>query len=326
MRKTICRGINFFLETLGLTLQEKKVFSSLLWEREALAVLYQAFSQRIPKACKYPAEGIVFSKDRALQLHALLASYYEKVTAPIPLHILYDTSSPAHQAAYEEVFSLFAGRQASFTKQKSNESFADDLIKLLGAIEAEKVLFLVDDNLFIEEVDMRDFTKYDTDKFVPSLRMGLNLDRCYVLQQKQPLPALWRPEAPEEKDKLCWHWHQGVLEWGYPLSVDGHLFSTQEMTAMAKLISFRAPNTFEDNLQKFYRLFSPRLGVSYRKSRIVNIPCNKVQKENDNICGNVTPDFLLEKWQQGLQMNYRQLYGFQNNSVHQDIAFELIPR
>ncbi len=351
MRKTICSGINFFLKPLGLTLLGEKKFNSLVWEKDALAALYEARNQRVSKNCEYPVAGIVFSKDRALQLHALLSSYYEKVIPPVPLHILYDTSTPAHQKAYEEVFSLFSARHISFAKQNNWNSFSEDLIRLLLALEADKVFFLVDDILFIEDVDLWDFAKFNTDRFVPSLRMGLNLDWCYVLQKKQPWPE-WTADpdkgdkgageiiscrknaendflltgAATDGDKLYWRWDQGVYEWGYPLSVDGHLFSTGEITEIARLISFQAPNTFEDDLQKFYRLFASRLGVSYRKSRIVNIPCNKVQQENDNICGTIGPDFLLEQWQKGFQMNYRQLYGFINTSVHQDIAFELIPR
>ena len=351
MRKTICSGINFFLKPLGLTALERKTFNSLIWEREALIALYEARNQREPKDSEYPAEGIVFSKDRALQLHALLSSYYEKVIPPVPLHILYDTSTPAHQKAYEEVFSLFSGRHIAFAKQNNRDSFSADLINLLTALEADKVFFLVDDLLFIEDVDLWDFAEFNTDRFVPSLRLGLNIDWCYVLQQKQPWPA-WVPnpdqrdrgvnkiiagrknaekdflltKAATDGDKLYWRWNQGVHEWGYPLSVDGHLFSTGEITAIARWISFQAPNTFEDNLQKFSRLFSSRLGVSYRKSKIVNIPCNKVQEENDNICGTIGPDFLLEQWQKGLQMNYRQLYGVINTSVHQELAFELTPR
>jgi hypothetical protein len=179
--------------------------------------------------------------------------------------------------------------------------------------------------LFIENFDFYDFVKFDTDKTVSTLRMGLNLKNCYTIQKEQPLPEFLSSIGGEE-DKIFWKWNQGIYDWSYPLSVDGHLFSRQEIIAMTKLLRFSAPNTYEDQLQKFRRFFLIRMGVGYRKSKVVNIPCNKVQKENINICGNTHQDFLLEKWMAGYQMDYRSLYGFSNTSAHQEIPFELIRR
>jgi len=103
-------------------------------------------------------------------------------------------------------------------------------------------------------------------------------------------------------------------------------FPHKKLFAMTKLIHFSAPNTYEDQLQKFRRFFLFRMGVGYKKSKIVNIPCNKVQKENKNIYGNIHQDFLLEQWLKGYQMDYRSLYGFSNTSAHQEIPFEFIKR
>ena len=320
MNKFIHSSINFLLKRFDLILQK----SEDEWERNAFAKLYESRITHVAVSCVHPAEGFVFSRDRALQLHALLCSYSEKVVSPVPLHILYHTSTPAHQRAYEEVMKIFSDK-FSFIKQSSNNSFRDNLITLLDSVLAPKVFFLVDDVLFIENFDMGDFEKFDTDKIVPSLRMGLNLERSYTVQKEQPLPELISCAGSDE-DKIFWKWDQGANDWFYPLSVDGHFFSTQEIIAMTKLIHFSAPNTYEDQLQKFRRFFLFRMGVGYKKSKIVNIPCNKVQKENKNIYGNIHQDFLLEQWLKGYQMDYRSLYGFSNTSAHQEIPFEFIKR
>jgi len=320
MNKFIHSSINFFLKRFGLVLQK----SEDEWQRNAFARLYESRLTYVAGSSVHPAEGIVFSKDRALQLHALLCSYLEKVISPVSLHILYHTSTPAHQKAYEEVTEIFSDK-FSFIKQSSNNSFRDDLIELLDSVLAPKVFFLVDDVLFIDRFDVGDFARFDMDKIVPSLRMGLNLKKCYTVQKEQPLPELM-PCAGNNEDKIFWEWNQGVYDWSYPLSVDGHFYSTQEIIAMTRLIHFSAPNTYEDQLQKFRRFFLFRMGVGYKKSKIVNIPCNKVQKENKNICGNTHQDFLLEQWLKGYQMDYRSLYGFSNTSAHQEIPFEFIKR
>ena len=320
MNTFISSSINFLLKRFGLILQKKEDE----WERDAFAKLYESRITYVAQSGAHPAECIVLSKDRALQLHALLSSYLEKVVSPVPLHILYHTSTPSHQRAYEEVIEIFSGN-FSFIKQDTNNSFRDNLITLLDSVQTEKVFFLVDDVLFIENFDVKDFAKFDTDKKVPSLRMGLNLTRCYTVQKEQPLPELI-PCTDREEDKILWKWNHGVYDWSYPLSVDGHFFSTQEIAAMTKLIRFSAPNTYEDQLQKFRRFFLFRMGVGYKKSKIVNIPCNKVQKENKNLCGNIHQDYLLEQWLKGYQMDYRSLYGFSNISAHQEIPFEFIKR
>lgn len=318
---TFRKFINSVLKPFDLTLQD----ISLLWERNAFASLYESKTQWVDKSGDYPAECVVFSKNRALQLHALLTTYYEKVASPVPLYVLYQTTDPSHQKAYEEINSLFPNHQISLIKQGNDYSFREDLLNLLEVLTAEKVFFLVDDILFIEDFDIRDFVEFDTDKFVPTLRMGLNLKKCYTVQKEQPLPGLMA-DVIDDKDKIVWKWNQGVYDWSYPVSLDGHFFSTQEIIAMIQLLDFSAPNTLEDQLQKFRRFFSSRLGVAYKKSRIVNIPCNKVQEENKNLCGNIHQDFLLEQWQKGYQMDFKSLYCFMNESAHQEIPFNFIKR
>lgn len=320
MSNFINSGVNVLLKPFGFILQK----SEQEWEREAFAKLYESRIKYVRKSCAHLAEGIVFSKDRALQLHALLSSYLEKVVSPVPLHILYHASTSEHQLSYDKLKEMFSNK-FSFIKQSSNNSFRADLLKILDSVLAEKTFFLVDDILFIENFDMIDFAKFDTDKMVPSLRMGLNISECYVLQKEQPLPELISGSDSDE-DKIFWIWSHGIDSWSYPLSVDGHFFSTQEIKTITSLIHFSAPNTYEDQLQKFRRFFLFRKGVGYKKSKIVNIPCNKVQQENKNIYGNIHQDYLLEQWLKGYQMDYRKLYGFHNIGTHQEISFEFIKR
>jgi len=295
------------------------------WQRDAFAKLYTSRIQIENKKNEYPLECIVFSKDRAFQLHALLSSYHEKIVSSVPVYILYQTSSDSHQKAYQELIEIFSTQHISFIKQNNNISFRTDLIDLLLSIQSEKIIFLVDDIIFVENLDLNDFSKFNTDTFVPSLRMGVHLKRSYTLQQDQPIPE-WITGVIKDEDKICWKWESGILDWGYPLSVDGHLFSTREMLTISKLISFNAPNTFEDGLQKFAKLFLPRFGVCYRKSKIINIPWNMVQQEHPNLHGNINQDYLLEQWQKGYQLDYNKLYGFVNESVHQELPLEMIQR
>ena len=268
------------------------------------------------------AEAVVFSKDRALQLHALLSSYFEQVKNFAPVHLFYDSSSVEHQKSYHELIELFGDRIATIN---SGTPFRDKLIDILYSIGAPKVFFLVDDDLFIDKIDMLDLCKFDSSIFVPSLRLGQNLTYNYIYNKNQPLPP-FHNEVIDDNKFLCWKWSEGSLDWRYIFSVDGNLFSSNEIRAMAARIQFNAPNSFEYALLRFWWAFQFRYGIAYHKARIVNIPCNRVQTEVDNIKGNVHQDFLLEQWNKGMQMDYRSLYGKINISAHQDLEYGFTKR
>ena len=276
---------------------------------------------------KNPAtvDCVVFSKDRALQLHGLLSTLREKVSPFLPVHVLYRASSSSHQKAYDDVSDMFKKQDVRFIQQTSGHSFKQDLMGILCSLTCDILFFLVDDILFTEPFDLHDMLKFDTDVFVPSLRMGQNLTRCYVQQRPQQLPH-FLDQLISENDKIAWQWNEGELDWGYPLSVDGHFFAKREMAAMASLLTFRAPNSFEDQLQIFKPWFQTRYGIGYKKSRIVNIPCNRVQTERNNLSGNTHPDELLTQWQNGYQIDYKKFYGIVNESAHQEFALPLTRR
>lgn len=295
-------------------------------ELEALISLYETRSRLGTRAKRYPAECIVFSKDRALQLHALLASYNECVQPPVPVTVLYSSSNDRHQLAYDQVAELFLARPVRFVRQRSADTFGEQTLEILRHIQADKMFFLVDDNVFIDRVDITDFVGVDTERQVVSLRLGACLSRSYVVSKSQRLPP-WLPGADtDRKWQLRWRWAEGQLEWGYPISLDGHLFGTDEVYAMARVVPFHSPNSLEANLQIFNRLFLRREGVCYINPIIVNIPCNRVQAEIPNRFGDIHQQMLLDAWHDGMCMDYRKLFGMRPESTHQDVEFSLVKR
>jgi len=323
MRKILCRLINWLIRPLQLTALRQKDFAALQQTRLGITQVYLDRLRRDAAGLQDSGLAcIVFSKDRALQLHALLGSMHELATPQVPVHVLFMASSEPHRQAYDEVRRLAAGRDVHFHPQQ--RLFRQELLALLESLDCATVFFLVDDLLFIEPVDLARLAAFDCRTHVPSLRLGLNLSRCYTLQAEQARPAA--EPVPGQPELISWRWEEGEHDWGYPLSVDGHLFDRREMAIMARHAMFSAPNSFEDALQAYRDLFVGRIGVCYRKSRLVNIPCNKVQVENRNLAGTIHPDLLLVQWQQGLQMDYRQLLGVANESAHQEIPLRFTPR
>ncbi|QNF34986.1 hypothetical protein HUW51_20510 [Adhaeribacter swui] len=269
-------------------------------------------------------ELIIFSKDRAMQLYALLESIIYNFSEPIKTHILYRSSSDQQEKSYQEVRKCVAGHNFNFVKE---QSFRQDLIQLIQNIKSTKIFFLVDDIVFTEPLNIRDFVSINTNQYVASLRLGKHLNFCYTLQKEQPLPLFFQEkEAGIADDKIYWNWDEGTLDWHYPLSVDGHLFSTFEIKSMLPLMNFKAPNSLEEEMQTFAPLYLKRKGVAYWKAKILNIPCNKVQEENNNISAEEDVAYFLKKWNEGYQIDFLKLQHFVNTSVHQYVALEYVER
>lgn len=294
-------------------------------EIKLLEKILEAHTDPICSRIYNTASCIVFSMDRALQLHALLSTYFEKVKNPVPLHILWRASSEEHREAYEEVFDLFADNQVFSIYQKDREVFRDLLLTMLANIVEDKIFFLVDDIVFFNDLDLSDYLQINTHSAVGSLRLGQNLTRAYTVNQDQELPAFLK-EHGYDSNKLVWIWKTGIHDWGYPLSVDGNLFLASEIRTLAESLSFTSPNTFESSLQLYTKYFERRMGVCYQTPKIINIPINRVQIDYKNICGNFHQNDLLQAWSEGYQMNYRKIYGFVNESAHQAIDITLIKR
>lgn len=266
--------------------------------------------------------GIIFSMDRALQLHALLGSYKDLVTPGVKLTIIYRASSVAHDAAYRQVFQEYADLVV-VERQESREDFKPLLLDALSETAAEHVFFLVDDNLFVEAVDLTSFSGRASMYCVPSLRMGGNLSRSYTLQRQQAVPYFYLLESSAQESLQAWLWKYGELDWNYPLSVDGHIFQRNEILALAKTLNFDSPNRFEEQLQKFHIAFSWRLGVCYQKSRLINIPYNKVQTDIANIHGSIHQEDMLKMWSEGYRIDRKSYYGIANESAHQELPLRL---
>lgn len=273
---------------------------------------------------KLGCECIIFSKDRAMQLHGLLSSYFYFVSNTAPIHILYTCSSTEHQKSYDDLIEIFRDKEIFFIKEIS---FKEQLTSLLGEIKSYKMFFMTDDALFIDYFDLEDFTKYNTQNTVPTLSKGYDLTYCFAFDKMQDLPKFLK-KGGLESEKLMWEWslETDSPDWAYPLSVDGSLFTTKEILEIIKQTSFRAPNSLESNLQEFLPLYINRYGISYQNVKYVNIPCNIVQKEWINKSTNsMDVEFLLKKWNEGKRIHFEEFKGVDVKKV-QKAAYNFVDR
>jgi hypothetical protein len=289
--------------------------------RKQRAALLRAATETDTRAFNsaVPAEGIVFSKDRPVQLEGLLRSYFLHAANPAPLYVLWRAGTPALSRAYNEVESLYATRKVTFIRETS---FRPDLLRTLERLVSTRMFFLVDDILFLRPVDFAEIAHIDPRSELLSLRLAPSLTYCYT--RNRPLTA---PRSMIRKGKgFTWRWQDGELDWGYPQSIDGNVFDTAEMTCLARSLDFKAPNTLEMGLGKYADLLGARPGRCYAQPRLVNIPANRVQNEILNRSGGITIESLLEHWNEGLRIDVESYSGVETVSVHQALPLRFTRR
>ena len=332
--------LNRILSIFDLKIERKSISLNNYRQQKVGSTLIQFLTSPEGNLKKDQNECIVFSMDRAMQLHALLGSYLHHVKDPAPIHLLYRASNDVHHRAYLEELEEFKLIILSVSLQDSKKTFRKQLLEILRNIHSNKLFFLVDDNVFIEKTDLSLFATIDSKFLIPSLRLGANLKRSYTVNKDQPLPPFYSNSMhqnfentvpvlnlPAEKDELVyWFWKEGSFDWAYPLSVDGHMFNTSEILCLAENTEFNSPNTFESNLQQYNDFFKHRLGVCHKKSRLINVPCNRIQSDYENLHGSLHQEDLLKLWNSGKRIDFLALQNYQNISAHEDLSLNFIDR
>lgn len=187
--------------------------------------------------------------------------------------------------------------------------FRQDVLNLIQ--DAEHVAFFVDDQIFIRPWRVLEVAGL-------SLRLGLHLTQNYNSNDApQPLP----PYQMLDDGRVMWRWSEGVMAWGYPVSVDGHLYEMSMLRSLIESVAFHSPNTLETALQQFAHLFI--YGTCYQETKVVNIPWTCVQTDWNNRHVGLHADALLSSWEHGSRIDVRALYGVHNTSVHQEFPLLL---
>jgi hypothetical protein len=254
---------------------------------------------------------LIFSKNRPAQLDLLLRSINENASGINVVSVLYTTTSHELAAGYEKVIELHP--TAKFYQEKS---FMIDVKDWLTSSKQRSVMMLVDDIVFRDRVDfsvMDESLHANPGILCYSPRLGLNLDYCYTLDKKQPVP-----NGNVVSGMFVWQWMTGESDWSYVFSVDGHLFRRNELESWVSHLAFNNPNTLEAEMQKIAWSFDiPKLAVCHVTSRLFNIPANRVQDVFENRSGDVSIVEINEKFKAGSRLSLGSLKAM-NSACHEE--------
>jgi hypothetical protein len=213
--------------------------------------------------------AIIFSKDRAPQLRLLIYSILKNSPNTFKLSVIYKSSNESFNKGYEKVKGEFSS-VCNFVSQTDN--FKEDVLKLLND-DSEYSCFFTDDDIIYKPFESNKIIQAiesDPDVFCFSLRLGINTSFCYAMNT----PNVFR-DYEEADGVLKWDWSVHYLDFGYPLSVDGHIFKTKDILKLTKKVGFVNPNTYEASLQIFDS-FPKNKMTSFSESVLVNTPNNIV--------------------------------------------------
>lgn len=264
--------------------------------------LYEFSLLKTKRAINHEISGMVFSMDRPLQLEALLRSYFKLVNNPAPLQILYKAGSDKIRKYYENLSFEFSSKAITFLEEVD---FRKQVLDWLKSETSDRVFFLTDDGIFLDHLDLNHCRDFDPTLNIFSLRHGKDLTYSFPVKSNQDLPLFKEVESSGESF-ITWSWldKPDSPDWVYPLSVDGCVFSRQEIFVVCEAIDFRNPNTLEANMQVFVDFFAIKRGVSFQNVKLVNVPCNLVQTEFKNrSTGLFSISELIEVWESGKRIN-----------------------
>jgi hypothetical protein len=257
---------------------------------------------------------MVFSRNRALQLYALLESideYFDNDKVNVSVLYRYDDD---HIGSIEEVIESFSAY--NFINEINFENQVKDFLSK----KSEYVAFLTDDIIFKDQVNVDQIAEIlgsNPQLLTFSLRMGLHIHECWSVNCEQPFP----PGQVYSPNMFVWNWSQGAYDWGYPFSVDGHVFRKNQFHELTKSLKYRNPNSFEDVIQGLMHVKDiPQAMICYSLSKLVNLPVNRVQETHKNRCGDEDSKFLLDEyWDKGKKIDILSYNKILNRGAHAEL-------
>jgi len=265
-----------------------------------------------------PLNIVVFSKDRAMQLDLFLRSFERFVARSdcYALHVIYTCSNDFFRRGYAKLI----GRNHPNVRFHLENKFKADVLRCINPSRSHTVFF-VDDDVFKRPFDFydgqMDLMEADPDILCRSLRYHPHLTYCHPMQKAITPPVFM------EHNVFFWKGQEGDYgDYGYPMSLDGHIFRTKDIRELLVRFDYANPNTLESALAQS-PLGAPKM-VCYDDSVIVNIPMNRVQAVFDNPHGSIGVEGLNDQFLSGKMLDLEGIFGVRNTSCHQEIAVEVL--
>lgn len=264
--------------------------------------------------------GVIFSKDRPMQLDALLCSFalHCQDAQDVKINVLYKASDAFQESLYQELAQDYP--RARFVAEKV---FKEDLIRLLQG--SRYILFLVDDTLFVRSFHIAEIISHlrETEESLGfSLRLGKNTIYCHHADTGMPLPG-FRPVSERIKKYI---WSGACWDFGFPLEVSSSVYRADDVLPLLEQLAFSGPNSLEMQLDSQKSKFGHREFLScYEQSVAFSAPLNKVQTVGECRAGQkeeYSPAFLGRLFREGRRVDVFSYAGSVPNAPHVEVELQ----
>lgn len=186
-----------------------------------------------------------------------------------------------------------------YSKLRDNQyNFKHQLEKMISSSKAEYTMFNTDDTIFYNDARIPSHILDRIGSFPRSVTY-----RMYVGNNQSDAPG----ELDEDNGSLCWNYYDPKMyrHWAYPFAVDSTIYNTNAVLELIGPVLYNSPSTLE-GFCNFYCKHMKMFGEGYSpiNSKVVGLPINKVQSENDNVSGRLDVDSLCEYYMKGFRIEY----------------------
>ncbi len=208
--------------------------------------------------------AIIFSKDRPAQLELLLRSmeyFAPKIYEEAIVMVDYETQYFRVQELHPHVAFINDGMRGSFKHTLMYELNIRELI----------TVFFVDDDCFVHDFNFSEAegSLKDTDVLCHSIRLNPQMDYCHSMDIFVQSPK-----------SFIWDWKNFDGDFGYPMSLEGHFFRTEDIYKLLEQGRYNTPNTLESWLA--VHPITRKYMTCTNNNKIVGNPHNLVQGTHKN--------------------------------------------
>lgn len=187
------------------------------------------------------------------------------------------------------------------------KNFKEELVETLKTkIKSNEILFLTDIDVVFKEFDYNIIKNClsQEDVLCHSLKLGKNITFCARMGVDNVI------KTEDFDTHIKWDWTKHYLDFGYPFSLNSHVFNLKDITKLIQKTNFRNHIELEDGLQMFEH-YPKQFMTAFRESRSVVVPNNPDYITYEEFNKGYIPDFD--------SMNFSNL-----NKCEEEIYFENI--
>lgn len=268
---------------------------------------------------------LIVSKNRPMQLHATLDSYfkYARDSGNAKINVLY-TFDDKYKDGYDIIQKEYKDR-VIFIKESD---YTKDVIKVVSSVPY--ILFLVDDVVFYRPFKLSDGCKLLTnnDEVLSfSYRLGGNITYSYINNINTSTPKEY--DIASNVVLVDWTNKLPYTDFGYPFEISSSMYRSSDVLRMMSLSDsgWASPNYYELTGTEIVRSHVKDFGkfiATYMKSVSVCIPLNRVQNQHLNRCVDnpiYSPESLLRLYEGGMMLNFDDVNEYwSSNSVHVELS------